>query len=90
MYFMMNATGWGTGLLLFWVLHVLSIIIFGVGTAFLLFFACRRLTEQQLWTWGWSLLVSGIVACMFVITSSPFAAVPSRLYPRMMMPVNCL
>lgn len=79
MYPMMNTIGWGTGFLLFWGLHVLSVITFGIGAAFLLFWAFKRLTEPQLWKWGWALVISGTIACFLALATFPSAVLSSPL-----------
>lgn len=77
MYSMMNTTGWGSGLILFWGLHVVSIIVFGVGVALLLIWAFKHLSERGLWKWGWVFVVLGTILCLLTISAWPSFAMGS-------------
>jgi len=59
---MYNTTG--SGLILFWGLHVVSVLVFGIGVALLLFWAFKKLSERDLWKWGWILVVVGTILCL--------------------------
>ena len=64
---MMNTTGWGSGLIFFWGLHVVSVLVFGIGVALLLFWAFKKLSERDLWKWGWILMVIGTILCLLTV-----------------------
>ncbi|MDD5040922.1 MAG: hypothetical protein PHX87_02095 [Candidatus Peribacteraceae bacterium] len=64
MYSFMNTSGWGTGFVLFLVLHMFAMVAFGIGIAFLLFWAFKRLSEKKLWMWGWILVSVGLIFCL--------------------------
>lgn len=71
MYTMMNTTGSGLGVMLFYGLHMLSIVVFAFGAAFLLFWAFKHLSERKLWQWGWTLVVIGTIACLLTLPAWP-------------------
>ena len=64
---MMTTTGWGSGLVFLWGLHVLSVVLFFVGVLFLVMWAIKHLTGTQLKTWGIWLVVIGTIACLLTI-----------------------
>lgn len=64
---MMANTGWGFGLPMLWGLHLLSVIAFFTGVLFLLFWAFKHLTSAQLKQWGWALVITGSIVCLFTI-----------------------
>ena len=63
----MSNTGVGSGLLVLWGFHVLAIIAFLSGVLFLLFWAYKTLTPDQLKKWGWSLTIGGALVCLMTI-----------------------
>lgn len=71
MFTMMNSIGFGSGFLLFYGLHILSVIVFAFGAAFLLIWAFKHLTEKMLWKWGWLLIVMGTIACLLTLPLWP-------------------
>jgi len=71
MYSMMNTTGWNFGFTLLYGLHMLSVVVFAFGAAFLLFWAFKHLSVQKLWQWGWSLVVIGTIACLLTLPAWP-------------------
>jgi len=62
---MYNTTG--SGLILFWGLHVVSVLVFGIGVALLLFWAFKKLSERDLWKWGWILVIVGTILCLLTV-----------------------
>ena len=74
MYTMMNTTGWDLSFILFYGLHMLSIVVFAFGAAFLLFWAFKHLSERKLWQWGWALAVIGTIACLLTLPAWPWFA----------------
>jgi hypothetical protein len=67
---MMNSvytTGLGAGFAVLWTLHILSVLLFSVGVAFLLYWAMKTLTLGQLKTWGIALTAIGAVLCLLTI-----------------------
>ncbi|MDO8648884.1 MAG: DUF305 domain-containing protein [Candidatus Peregrinibacteria bacterium] len=64
---MMNNTGWNTGFVFLWGLHVLSMIAFSIGLIFLVVWAIKHLHEKQLKSWGIGLVIVGILACLLTI-----------------------
>lgn len=64
---MMNSTGWGFGLISLWGIHILSVIVFFVGVVLLLIWAFKHLSAEQLWKWGWILVVVGTIVCLLTI-----------------------
>jgi hypothetical protein len=66
---MMNTTGTGlgSGFIFLWGLHVLSVIVFGIGLIFLVAWAIKHLHEKQLKSWGIGLVIVGIIACLLTI-----------------------
>ena len=71
MYNMMNTTDGGSGIVPFWGVHILSIIVFGVGVALLLFWAFKHLSESALWKWGWTFAVTGTILCLLTLPAWP-------------------
>lgn len=69
---MMNTTGFGSGLISLWGLHVLSVIVFFAGVILLILWAAKSLNAAQLKLWGITLAVIGTVLCLFTIAASPF------------------
>lgn len=63
----MYTTGAGSGIPFLWGLHGLSMIIFGVGLLFVVFWAVKRLHERQLRNWGIGLLLGGGAACLLTL-----------------------
>jgi len=57
----------GSGLILFWGLHVVSVLVFGIGVALLLFWAFKKLSERDLWKWGWILVIVGTILCLLTV-----------------------
>lgn len=68
----MYATGWS--FIFLYGLHLLSIVIFVFGMAFLLLWAFKHLSEHALWQWGWLLLVLGTIACLLTLPAWPIFA----------------
>src|SRR5690348_16626099 len=68
---MMYNTGWVYGLSLFYGLHIASVVVFAFGAALLLFWAFKHLSEQNVWKWGWILLVIGTIACLLTFPAWP-------------------
>jgi hypothetical protein len=62
-----TGTGFGSGFMLLWGLHVLSVIAFFIGVTFLIVWAVKTLTKTQLKTWGITLVVIGTLACLLTI-----------------------
>jgi hypothetical protein len=58
--------------LLFWKLHVLSVLAFGVGLIFVITWAIKKLTPLQLRNVGIALIVSGAALCLITFAISPF------------------
>lgn len=71
MFTMMNSIGSNFLFPFFYGLHILAVITFVVGIAFLLFWASKRLAEKTLWTWGWILVVIGTFACLLTLPFWP-------------------
>lgn len=67
----MYTAGAGSGLVFFWALHFLSMLVLGIGVLFLLFWAFKNLSAQSLWTWGWILVGVGIVLCLLTVPAWP-------------------
>lgn len=63
----MSSTGIGSGFLALWGFHVLAVIAFLSGVLFLLFWAFKTLTTEQLKKWGWSLIIGGALVCLITI-----------------------
>ncbi len=71
--------GWGSGLILLWGLHIVSIIVFGIGVSLLLIWAFKYLSEHGLWKWGWVFIVLGTILCFLTISAWPsFAMMGQR------------
>ncbi len=51
----------------FYGLHIISVIIFAIGIAFLLFWASKHFSQKILWNWGWILAVIGTILCLLTI-----------------------
>lgn len=54
---------------MFWILHVLSVLAFGIGIAFILFWFYKTLSAPQLWKWGWILVLVGTILCIFAFAT---------------------
>ncbi len=63
----MYTTGPGAGFAVLWTLHMLSVLLFFVGVAFLLYWAMKTLTLGQLKAWGITLTAIGAVLCLLTI-----------------------
>ncbi len=61
---MMHTAGMNPGFSFFWLVHVLSVILFFSGLIFLIVWAIKTLPLSQLRTWAWGLLVAGTVLCL--------------------------
>lgn len=65
---MMNNTGfgpgYGLGLGALWGVHMLAALAVFVGIIFLLLWAAKTLTQQQLKTWGMLLTAIGVLVCL--------------------------
>lgn len=59
--------GFGSGFLFLWGLHVLSVIVFGIGLLFLILWAVKTLSQGQFKTWGIGLVVAGTIVCLLTI-----------------------
>ena len=64
---MMSSFGPDYGFIVLWAVHVLSVIASFTGLLFLIVFAVKTLTPQQLKTWAIWLMVTGAVVCLFTI-----------------------
>jgi len=64
---MMSSFGPDYGFIVLWAIHVLSVIASFTGLLFLIVFAVKTLTPQQLKTWAIWLMVTGAVVCLFTI-----------------------
>lgn len=64
---MMNSTGTGVGLTALWGVHALAVVFFFVGVILLILWAAKTLNQGQLKTWGITLAVIGIIACLLTI-----------------------
>ena len=64
---MMNPAGLGLSLVFFWGLHIVSVVIFSIGVALLLFWAFKHLSAHALWKWGWILAIVGTVLCLLTL-----------------------
>ena len=65
---MMSTTGMaGSGFILLWALHILSVILSFTGLLLLILWAVKTFTAAQLKTWGIGLIVVGVVTCLFTI-----------------------
>ncbi len=62
-----TGTGMGTGFPALWGVHALSVVLFAVGVILLILWAARTLNQGQLKTWGITLAVVGMVACLFTV-----------------------
>ncbi len=65
----MNTIGMdlGFGFAILWIVHVLSVLAFVTGLAFLLAWAAKTLPLAQLLRWGIGLLIGGAIACLLTI-----------------------
>lgn len=57
----------GDSFLLLWGIHLIAILAFGVGFAFLVLWAAKSLTSKQLQMWGIGLVVLAIVLCSLTV-----------------------
>lgn len=64
---MMNNSGWNIGFSALWGVHILSVILFFAGVAFLMLWAAKTLKPEQMKTWGIALVVIGAIACLLTI-----------------------
>lgn len=68
---MMNSVGWGSGLMLFQGVRSLSVVVFVIGVALLLFWAFKHLPESASWKWGWIFAVAGVVLYFLSLAAWP-------------------
>ena|SRR3989338_3826865 len=64
---MMSSFGPDYGFIVLWAIHVLSVIASFTGLLFLIVFAVKTLTPQQMKTWAIGLMVTGAVVCLITI-----------------------
>ncbi len=76
--YMMSSNGFGSGFALFFVFHILSVLIFSFGILFLVFWAFKSLSGQDLWKWGWIFVVSAIILCLLSVIISPVRSIGFR------------
>lgn len=69
MYNMMSGAAVSSNILFLWPLHILSVIAFFTGVLLLLFWAYKHLSGQQLWKWGWVLVILGSIVCLFTVAT---------------------
>jgi len=65
---MVHTTG-GNSFLLLWSMHLVAILAFGLGFAFLVLWAAKTLTGQQLKTWGIGLVIAAVLLCALTVGS---------------------
>ncbi len=68
----MNTTGMNTGFGLLSVLHPLAALAIVIGLVFLLTWAIKTLTVQQLKQWGLGLFIGGVVVCLLTAAAVGF------------------
>ncbi len=68
----MNNTGWDFGLGALWGIHMLAVIFSIVGIIFLVMWAVKALSKEQLKMWGIALVIIGIVLCLLTAAFLPF------------------
>ncbi len=75
---MMNGIGLGSGFATFFVLHILSVLVFSFGILFLVFWSFKSLSVQDLWKWGWIFVVTAITLCILSLIVSPVRSLGFR------------
>ncbi|MBI3332352.1 hypothetical protein HYZ99_05365 [Candidatus Peregrinibacteria bacterium] len=50
-----------------WIIHSIAVFLSGVGLLLLFVWAIKTFTHHQLKSWGLSLLISGILLCLFTV-----------------------
>ncbi len=74
----MSGNGFGSGFALFLVLHILSVFIFSFGILFLVFWAFKSLSGQELLKWGWIFVVSATILFLLSVIVSPVRSIGFR------------
>lgn len=70
---MMHSTG-HSALAFFWILHMVSALALLVGLIFLFIWTFKHMNEKNLRSWGWKLVIAGIVGCLLTAIAAPFTA----------------
>jgi hypothetical protein len=68
---MMHSSDFESGIALLWILHTLGALAVFVGFLLLVMLLTKKLHEKQLRQWGLSLLIGGIVVCIFTLIALP-------------------